>query len=244
MNCKTDLCDTSYRLWYKANDLSQNEGQDIPLWSDESGFGENLTQSVQGDQPDLRTRRLVNFPTVQFDSVGDSLNVTTDVFNNKNKFILCFIVRQGNISSLREFMFFGTFPGDWSLGIGTNVGTLQVFIPKSLPNAGTQAATVAGFVTNTTDFVRVGIIYDGAAPTDTSKVRIFKNGVAQAVVVIGAPLAERLQLITDDTLRVGDEPNFPTTGSIEIPEIIVQTDKVNVNELLEIDAYLATKYFL
>lgn len=244
MNCKTDLCDRSYRLWYKANELSQNEGQDISLWNDDSGFDEDLTQSVQADQPDLRTRRLANFPTVQFDSTGDTLTVTSDVFNNKNKFIICFIFRQGNISAQREFLFYGNFPNQWSLGVGTNINAFQVFLPKSLPNFGSDAATVAGFVTNTTDFFRVGIIYNGAAPTNVTKVRIFKNGVQQAITVSGGAIAPRLRLITDDTLRIGDEVTFPTTGSVEIPEMIVQTDKVNVNELLEIDSYLASKYFL
>lgn len=244
MTCKTDLCDTSYRLWYKADDLSQNEGQDISQWNDESGFGEDLTQSVQADQPDLRTRQLVNFPAVEFDDTGDSLNVTSDVFNNKNKFIVCFLFRQGDITGSRELLFYGTFPGDWSFSIGSLGGTLLVFLPKSLPSGGGEAATVAGFITNTTDFIRVAIIYDGSAPTNVTKMRIFRNGVQQSIGVIGSPLATRLQLVTDTTLRVGDEPNFPTLGSLDIPELIIQTDKVNINELLEIDAYLASKYFL
>ncbi len=243
MNCKTDLCDRSYRLWYKADDLSLNEGNNVSSWTDDSGFGENLTQSVVVDQPVFRTRQLVGLPALRFGAVSDQLNVTTDVFNNKKEFICCFPFRQSDITAQREFIWYGTFSGNWSVGFGTNGTAFDVFIPPSLPNLGTVFCRAAGFVTNTTDFFRVGVIYDGDSPTNATRIRVFKDGVQQALTFVGT-IAPRLQLITDDTLRVGDIAGVPTTGNIEIPEIIIQTDKVNVNELLEIDSYLESKYLL
>lgn len=243
MTCKTDLCDTSYRLWYKADELSLNEGENVSSWTDFSGFGENLTQSVEANQPQLRTRQLVSLPSLRFAAANDQLNVNTDVFNNKSHFICCFPVRLGDTSGQREFVWYGIFTGDWAVGFGTNGSTLNVFIPPTLPNAGTVFCNSAGFISNTTDFFRVGVIYDGDSPTNETRLRVFKDGVQQALTFVGT-IPPRMQLITDTTLRVGDIAGVPSTGTIEIPEIIIQTDKVNVNELLEIDAYLEDKYFL
>lgn len=241
MTCKTDLCDTSYRLWYKANELSLNESEAVSQWDDESGFGENLTQSVGANQPDFKTRQIGPLPSIEFNSSGDILNATTDVFNNKKEFIVCFLIRCDSLASLREFIWYGTFSGDWSMGIGRNGQSLQVFIAPSLPDLGNTFSSSANAITNTTDFFRIGVIYDGDYPTNATRLRTFINGVQQVPTFNGI-IAPRLQQVTDQTLRLGDTPGVPTNGGIEIPELIIQTRKVNVNELLEIDSYLATKY--
>jgi len=238
LNCKELTCDP-FRLWYSAEEISgENDGDALALWEDSSPSGENLTSVAQ---PIYRTNQVTGHPIVRFDD-NEVMSTSTNVFNNRNKFIFCILFRPSSLAASGALFSYGTLVGDWALSAGQSLTSFTVFTPPSLPDVSLNNGSVAGFFTNNTDFVRICVIYNGDY-SGADRLRIYRNGVRQVVTITGV-IPPRLQLITDTTLYLGSANGIVNFLDGDIAEFIVKTDKVNVNELIQIDQFIESRYNL
>lgn len=67
----TDI--TGSRLWLKADSLALSDGTAVTTWTDSSGAGNDVTQSVAGSKPTYKAGIQNGQPVVRFDGSADHL---------------------------------------------------------------------------------------------------------------------------------------------------------------------------
>lgn len=88
-------------FWVKADQLGLSNGTPVSSWLDQSGNGNNATQSASSNQPVYTTNVVGSLPGVKFDGVDDFMDIptTTDPFANPKTI---FIVTQPTLNTASQ----------------------------------------------------------------------------------------------------------------------------------------------
>lgn len=211
-------------LWLKGDSgITQTDGQPIPIWQDQSGLWNNLTQATISNQPLYRkTSQTLNFnPVVDFDGANDVLS-RWDILGWSAGDFAAFIVakedlRQNNNifqfqwSNPRISAHYPWWDGNIYWDFGVCCGADRVFVSAPF-TAGTP--TIGRFANSLTATIRQ---------------EIWVNG----------------RIIVSDTTGVTQASNQVTLGSTyngKIAEFIVYKTDLWTAQKNRIESYLAIKY--
>lgn len=79
---------TGCKLWLNADSIEGNDGDSIGTWNDESGQGNNATQSLEDNKPILKRNILNGHSIVRFDGTNDYLSHTYFSLSSATYFII------------------------------------------------------------------------------------------------------------------------------------------------------------
>jgi hypothetical protein len=96
------------KFWIRANTLSLSDNDPVTTWPDESGNGNDVSQSTAGFKPVFKTNILNGLPIVRFDGIDDTLTGG-------------FTITYGSVFAVANFNSGGNFPNYNGLVI-TNAG--------------------------------------------------------------------------------------------------------------------------
>jgi hypothetical protein len=230
-------------LWLKADAAVYNDagvtaatnGQTVQQWNDQSGNGNNVTQTTAGNRPVFQTAAMGTQPALFFDgAVGTKyLNNTISNLVTAGGARTTFIVSKINASSTiggTIFTFRRTTALN-SLSLGLNAGTNFIYTD------GVAGANNASTATNIFNIAKNPFIVTYSSTSGT-KVDYRFNTVNQIVSQAGAVSTES----GTAGFTVGGREDLASWWQGLISEIIVYDRVLTLAEKQQVEAYLQTKY--
>lgn len=214
--------------WYKADSISGSDGDGISAWTDSSGNGYDLAQSLSARQPTLQTNELNALPVVRYDGSNDilsdsdiaDLDVGTGdiwvatVFKAPDDSTASFILEKGN----NEFAVMNTAAGELQIRLG---GTTNI----PLQSAGNWSRTDFVMVTGSRVSSTCTGFVDGSAMTTTNTTNTGSISNSNVLDVGAAAVAGN-----------------PLTG--DIAEVLVGGATLTSSDREKLEGYLAWKWGL
>ncbi|XDD47226.1 hypothetical protein AB3N60_03825 [Leptospira sp. WS39.C2] len=218
----------SLRLWFKADQLTLNDGDPVLTWSDVSGYGNHVTQAAYPTVHTLFRKGQVNgYPIAEFRSSDKSrmelVTGATGLYVNASGsvfFVMKLIQTVGGGVTLLNL------DGSGGREIAINNPVSDYFICK---NAGT-CVSLSGLPIPISKFLAIGSVQ-----ILTTNVRIYWNGI----------LKGQLPITTD---YGGANPNSLYLGNgnldIDLAEMLYFNTDLSEAEVEKVFFYLNTKYGL
>lgn len=103
--------------WFKADSLAStlNDGDPVATWADQSGNGNDATQSSGSLKPLFKTAIIGGRPVVRFDGVDDRMDTSTFTQNAAGT-VFCVFIKQGNGPAFARF---------WEIGTNNNFALVE-----------------------------------------------------------------------------------------------------------------------
>ena len=214
------------KLWLKADAGITLNGSSVSDWADQSGNGNNATQTTGASQPLFVTNGLNNLPVLRFDGSNDFFNGTT-IPNINTSSISIFVVAKGEAqtSIAADFFGIGSITNGFTFTRRMNVEHLSMHNNNayisfpSLPNAGFPFKILEGIK-------NYGEISE-----------LLINGVS-----LGTSTDATLNgTFTNTNFHIGRNLDYDYFKG-EIAEIILYMKALNNTERQQVEQYLMDKY--
>ncbi len=210
-------------LWLDASQIvGLNDGDPVSTWADESGNGNDVTQSNAQEKPTYQTNELNGLPVVNFTPTGGG--GTKEFLRRTFSSPLAqpgtvFVVVRSQSTTDSGKIFDGVGSGRWL--IQPSGGTWQIFAGSTVLSGGTAD----------TNWHVFSLIFNGASS------EVFVDGVS---TITGNPGAANFDGIT----LGGDNGSgtSPLTG--DEAEVIIYNSALGTTDRQTVEAYLASKYAL
>ena len=230
-------------LWLKADAAVYNDagvtaatnGQTVQQWNDQSGNGNNVTQTVAGNKPVFQTTQIGGQPAIYFDGAAGAkyLNNTVSNLVTTGAARTTFIVSKINTASTTGGTIF-TFRRTatiHSLSLGLNAGVNYVYT-DGVTAANNASAPASLFTDAKNPFIAT---YSNGTG---SQIGFRFNGIPQTVSQVG--------IVSTETgtagFTIGGREDYANWWQGLIAEVIVYNRTLTVAEIQQVESYLQTKY--
>lgn len=222
--------------WYKGDKGVYNDagitlatnGQTVQQWNDQSGNGNNLSQSAAGQRPTFNTNVLNGLPGLTFSSgAATHLSSATIALGGTAASAFCVIKGSTPTNFARVFNFIGNGESD---DFGNAGSCVFIYFPASTtPSAFRHAVQLSNGTVIDQTFNQIGSIFDGAHNT------LYIGGTAQAPVV---------QTDTFDATGVFTVGALANTNGLDgvVTEIVLTNSAMGMSDIVNLNNYLLTKY--
>lgn len=210
------------QLWFKADSISANDGDQIATWSDSSGNGKDASQSTESKRPTYKTNVLNGKPVVRFNTTSDTSLVTGAVTLTQPYSVFMVGINNGNVLAT-------------PLSLEKTSGATGALIYTS--GTSTTANLYAGASLTYTVNPAVWNIYDAVFNNTTSKIAI--NGGTDTTGSAGA------NNITSNVTIGRHRLSYTSNGygwDGDISEVIIFSGELSKAQREGITRYLSKKY--
>ena len=218
------------RLWLRADAGTLTTNGQVSEWNDQSGNGNNATQSTSGSRPlYIASEPLANNrPVLRFDGIDDWMRTTTHLTDNVGTLIVvgrktAFSSGYRTIFTSRDFLMLGRASGSdvW--------GAYNDFADR-LYTPGTSIGTNAGAAFRILGYRQNGL---GAG-----QLALFLNGTISTTLHNGGSNSKGITTIGSNNNGVSGTQHFPG----DIAEVIFYRAPINAAQRIIVENYLSAKY--
>jgi gliding motility-associated-like protein len=224
-------------FWVKADDLVLNQGDNVPLWTDVSGLGNDATQINAINQPRY-TRMIKNYnPGVYFNENDKYLGIN-NLINANSTTIDIFAIGTNEVSNNGgdfHAMVFGQGENQWSSG-----GYCLCTMNNSQTNFGMwtntffNRAETAWFGPTTMETRLLEGKYDGTTIDFYLDAQIRQQAFYNGIIGVGGN--------GTGTTYLGGGDRTSNSHKGHISEVIIYSDALSNNDRHKVNSYLAIKY--
>ena len=215
---------TNLKVWLKADEGITLNGSTVSNWEDQSGNGNDVSQSTALNQPTYIPDVLFGKPILRFN--GSNRLVATDFSSPLSQPNTIFMVWKLTDGTSNTFIYDGDTAGLGRNSLGYISGT-DIFI-QAYPPSVTILQYTKSFPFS--DFITTSAIYNGSSS------EIFINGFSVISGSIGAA--------SMNGLIIGDSWNSGWFFIGDLAEIIVYNELLGTTERQQIETYLNNKYLI
>jgi uncharacterized repeat protein (TIGR02059 family) len=219
------------KLWLKADvGAGTNDGDRVSSWTDQSGSGNNSTQSDLGQRPTYKTGIKNGLPAILHDTASDQKTVTADsIAFSSAAGVSVFMVLQSN-TTLKTLLHI-TSPGNIYLGHGEGTANkFEQFCPFLTPNGWNS-----GITSITGNWVLLESITSSAA------INLYVNAVVDKTVTVTSG-----SFSDTYSIQVGGRSDAGVTHSINgyIGEVLVYDSALSAGNRQLVEAYLNGRWVI
>jgi hypothetical protein len=216
-------------LWLDAGRLTGlTNGQAVASWPDASGNGHDAAQGTSASRPVVLSAAVNGQPAVQFDGSNDYLQNTTFSALSGQTGATAYVVLKADTTSTNRVAFCDT-----ARDVTSQVYSSLIYTYATAGKWGRAAFT-------SRDWTIWNSVYDGAQASNATRLKLYVNGVVQALSygsTIPAVLAT----------GAGYDVGRPQGSNLaywdgNIAEVIVYGRTLSESERLAVEGYLRTKY--
>jgi len=238
---------TNLVLWVMGEKgVTKNTSNSVSGWADQSGAGQQVTQSVSASQPTWQARALSGQPALQFDGGNDYLTVAnSSAINSSGPYTaktVAIVFKTGNNITNRQVL--------WEQGGSMRGLNLYLYDSKIYVNVWNVAETSWGPtyasapVTANTGYY-VELIYDRAGNVVTGYLNGTSMGSISGVNDLNTHADPNAIGRSSDGTRFHDNSTGWNNSyfSGQIAEILLYNTALGTNDRQVLEAYLDNKYF-
>ena len=220
------------KVWLKAGAgvTTTATGDSVTSWADQSGNGNNATQTTAGDEPVYVANAIGGQPALQFNGSTSFLTLpkasTIGILNSNYEI---FIVAKTSSSAI-QFLIAGA--------------TEQFEVHLNAPAAGTASVAGVRFIPTASEYIDEGSptqyadgsphIFDASASTT--------NGIIRVDGVEGGDSTGNMQGSTDSTIYLGCRSSKVLFLDGDIAEVLIYNTVLSNADRVLVESYLASKY--
>jgi hypothetical protein len=217
------------RLWLRADAGTTTNGQQVSAWNDQSGNGNNATQTTSANRPlFIASEPLANNrPVLRFDGSDDWMQTETHLTNNVGTLMIVARKTAAGVGAYRtiftsqDFLMLGRTPSQDVWG-AYNDGADRLYTP------GTSIGTNAGAAFRILGYRQNGL---GAG-----QLALFLDGVQSTTLHNGGGNGKGITTIGSNNAPISQ--NFPG----DIAEVIFYRAPINAAQRIIVENYLSAKY--
>ena len=241
------------KFWVKADSLSLSDGDPVGTWADQSGNGNDATQSTAGFKPLYKTNIQHGKPIVRFDGSDDLMEISdTSIILGGQTGMTVFLVISENTVQINKAMFCkwdyqtqGCFAIQTTYVNDFGAGEFMMFVATTLADAGQSRNRSENADLADATFYLLEIVYDGSQATAIDRVKLYKNSTALTMETsFGTTLPSSLLSCTA-TLKLGCfGGTLSRNWDGDMGEILMYNSALSAADRLKVETYLNSRWGL